>query len=326
MKLVRRRLGATLVALSVLPALLSACGSDGGSSSGGGDKSATLLMNWFAQAEQGGYWAAQAEDLGAADGVDIKVQQGGPGIQTVPQVTAGKAEFGVGNADEIMVAVENGLPIVIVAAGFDENPQCMMFHKSAGVQGFADLNGKMVARVPSPYWDYLKKEYKLDKVEDVNYTGSLADFKRNDALVQQCYITAEPYVAQQQQINDVGYLSVATDGGFNPYGNVLFTTEKMIKQKPDLVRTVVHSVVKGWSDFLESPQATKDLILKVNPDLDAGGFDYAHNAIVKGGYLGDNIGSMTEDRWKELRDQLAEAGLVPDDFDYKKVYNTDFLP
>ncbi|GAA1933584.1 ABC transporter substrate-binding protein [Nocardioides marmoribigeumensis] len=325
MKQVRRRLGATLVALSVLPAMLSACGSDDGSSEGG-DKSATLLMNWFAQAEQGGYWAADAEGLAKDDGVDIKVQQGGPGIQTVPQVTAGKAEFGVGNADEIMVAVENGLPIVVVASAFDENLQCMMFHKSTGISGFADLNGHMVARVPSPYWDYLKKEYHLDKVKDVNFTGSMADFKRNKDLVQQCYITAEPYVAKQQGINDVGYLSVAKDGGFNPYGNVLFTTEKLIKQDPDLVRAVVHASVKGWENFLDDPKPTKDLILKTNPDVDGDGFDYAHDALVKDGYLGDDIGGMTDDRWKTLRDQLASVDLVPADFDYKKAYTTEFLP
>lgn len=254
------------------------------------------------------------------------MQQGGPGIQTIPQVTAGKATFGVGNADEILVAVENGLPIVVVAAGFEENLQCMMHHESAGIRGFEDLNGKMVARVPSPFWDYLKKQYSLTDVKDVNFTGSLADFKRNKDLVQQCYITAEPYAAKKAKIHDVNYLSVAKDGGFNPYGNVLFTTQKVINENPELVRSVVKAVVKGWSAFLDKPEKTKQLIMKANPDTDPAAFDYAHEAIAEDGYLGAEIGAMSDDRWQTLRDQLAKAGLVPADMDYKKVFSTEFLP
>lgn len=55
MKTPRARIG--LAALAVITFLLSACS---GSSTGADAKTATLLMNWFAQAEQGGYWAAQA--------------------------------------------------------------------------------------------------------------------------------------------------------------------------------------------------------------------------------------------------------------------------
>lgn len=320
MKTPRARIG--LAVLAVVTFLLSACS---GASTGAGAKTATLLMNWFAQADQGGYWAAEAEDLGASDGVTLEVQQGGPGVQTIPQVAAGKATFGVGNADEILVAVENGLPIVVVASGFDTHPQCVMYHKSAGIDGFADLNGKMVARVPSPWWDYLKKKYSLTGVKDVNYTGSLADFKRNKGLVQQCYITNEPYAAKEADIDDVEYLSVAEDGGFNPYGNVLFTTQKVIKENPELVRGVVKAVVKGWSNFVENPEKAKQLVLKTNPDMDPAAFDYAHEVIVKDDYLGAEIGAMTDDRWKTLRDQLAEAGLVPADMDYKKSFSTEFL-
>lgn len=318
---IRRRFCAAVIAILVLPVVLSACGS-----SGGNGKSATILMNWFAQAEQGGYWAAQADNLGAADGVKITVQQGGPGIQTIPQVAAGKAQFGVGNADEVMEAVSNGLPIVAIAAGFDTNLQCMMYHQSSGIHSFADLNGKMVARVPSPYWDYLKKAFNLNKVQEINYTGSMADFAHNQQLVQQCFVTSEPYVAQQQKITGLGYLSVAKDGGYNPYGNLLFTSLNLVKSNPGLVRAVVHAVVQGWSDFLTNPAPVKALVDKTNPNADPGAFDYAHNVILKGGYLGNPIGAMTDARWLELRNQMAQAGLVPANFDYTKVYTTQFLP
>ncbi|HEX9461250.1 MAG TPA: hypothetical protein VGB82_01505 [Alphaproteobacteria bacterium] len=56
-------------------------------------------MNWFAQADQSGYWDAYIEGLGKENGIQIAALQGGPKIQTIPQVAAGQAEFGIGNAD-----------------------------------------------------------------------------------------------------------------------------------------------------------------------------------------------------------------------------------
>src|ERR1041385_3684805 len=59
-----------------------------------------ILNNWFAEAEQGGYWQAAAQDLAGAKGYKIVSLQGGPGIQTLPQVISGKAQFGVADSDQ----------------------------------------------------------------------------------------------------------------------------------------------------------------------------------------------------------------------------------
>ena len=122
-----RRLLATVAAL-VLVAALAACGSDDSSSSssdsakdsGPKTEQVTLLMNWFAQAEQGGYWQAQAAETGKADGLSIEVKQGGPQIQTIPQVAAGEADFGIAQADELMLARGEGVPVVEVFGGMDK--------------------------------------------------------------------------------------------------------------------------------------------------------------------------------------------------------------
>lgn len=301
--------------------LLAVTGCAGNSAGGAQTKNPTILTNWFAQAEQGGYWQAAAKQY-----AKLTVNQGGPGIQTIPQVTAGKATFGVGNADEILVARKNGLPIVAVAAGFDTNLQCMLFHKPSGIRSFKDLNGHMVARVASPYWDYLKGHFGLTGVKEINNTGSLADFKRQPGFVQQCFVTSEPFTARQQGIKDFGLLSVAKDGGYNPYGNLLFTTERVIKENPDMVRSVVAASVRGWKDFAADPGPAKQLITKTNPDVDSAAFDYGASTIAKGGYLGTSPGTMTDARWQTLRDQLASVGDVPKGFDYTKAFTTKFLP
>lgn len=62
-------------------------------------------------------------------GLDMTIQSGGPGISSTQIVAGGKAEFGMGQADEILLARQNGIPLVAIAATFQKNPQGIMFHK-----------------------------------------------------------------------------------------------------------------------------------------------------------------------------------------------------
>jgi NitT/TauT family transport system substrate-binding protein len=328
-----RRSLAAAGALVVLVAL-AACGSgdDGSSSgaaaksdSGGGTEKVTLLMNWFAQAEQGGYWQAQAAQTGKADGLSIEVSQGGPQIQTIPQVAAGKAEFGVAQADELMLARAEGVPVVEVFGGMDKYLQCMMFHPSAGIHDFGDISGHQVAVAPSGgFWPWIKGKYHLENVKEINFTGSLAEFKRNEGLVQQCFITSEPYFARQQGI-DMDALMVS-DAGYNPYSQGLFTSERTIKEHPETVRKVVKAVQEGWQQFLQDPTKARDLVLKVNKDMEKGPFDYAWKELKDGGYFDDPLGNMTSDRWETLKKQLEDAGVLDKPVDVSSVWTDQFLP
>jgi NitT/TauT family transport system substrate-binding protein len=326
-----RKLLAVLAAV-VVAVGLAACGSDssdagdGGSSGEGSGKTekVTLLMNWFAQAEQGGYWHAQAAGIGKDEGIEIEVLQGGPQIQTIPQVAAGKADFGIAQADELMLARAEGVPVVEVFGGMDRYLQCMMFHKSTGIRDFRDLNGYQVAVAPSGgFWPWIKGAYKLDDVQEINFTGSLAEFKRNKNLVQQCFITSEPYYADKQGI-DHAELMVA-DAGYNPYSQGLFTSERFIKEHPETVAKVVAAVQQAWEEFLADPSLAKELVMRVNKDTDPEAFDYAARTLATGKFFGDPIGGMTAERWKTLHDQLKSAGVLTKDVDPNSVWTDEFI-
>lgn len=323
----KKRLLVGLAGAAALALGLAGCsgGGPGGDAGADGPQSATILTNWFAQAEQGGYWAAQAEGIAEENGIDLTVKQGGPGIQTIPQVAAGEADFGVGNADEVLVAIESGLPIVAVAVGPAKNLQCLAYHEATGIKGFADLNGHTVARVPSPYWDFLRDSFELKDVNEINI-GDLASFQNDTNLVSQCFITSEPYTIEKMGISDVGYLRVFEDGGYNAYQNLLFTSQRFIDEHPDIIEAVVKSTNEGWQALIDDPTATKELIMKTNPDGDPGVFDYAVGLFQNdSSFLGENIGEMEPKRWDELAKQLAQVGLVSDDFDTSKAYTTEFI-
>lgn len=337
----RKKLWLPTAVLSVLALGLAACGG-GGDAASSSESSAppassdtseasqespaaqvtdvTILGNWFAQPEMGGYFQADAEDLGAADGVNITMKQGGPGIQTVPQVAAGEAQFGISHTDEIMVAVDSGLPLVAVSSAFAKDIQCLAYHKDTGIKDFSDLAGHKVSRVPSPYWDYIVAHYNLEgKVDPINI-GSLANFQNDHNIVQQCFLTSEPYTIKEMGMDDVDYLKVS-DAGYTPYRNLLFTTKDYAEKNPEVVKAVVKAVKAGWEHYLADPTKGNELIMKVNPDNDPNVIKFSNETFKENPDLfADPIGSFDDAQWKANKEQLVEAGLLKESFDYTKAY------
>lgn len=66
-----------------------------------------------------------------------------------------------------------------------------MYHQGTGVKSVSDLNGHLVATEPLETWTYLKKRFHLDQARQIPDPGSLAKFKQNKNLIQQCYMTNE---------------------------------------------------------------------------------------------------------------------------------------
>ena len=93
----------------------------------------TFMTNWFAQAEHGGYYQAVADGTYAACGLDVTIQQGGPQVSGRPLLLAGKIDFYMGgNLLQTFDAVRQNIPLRIVAASFQKDPQVIMSHPGSG--------------------------------------------------------------------------------------------------------------------------------------------------------------------------------------------------
>lgn len=102
------------------------------------------LTNWYAQAEQGGQFAAHMMGFYEENGLDMTIQAGGGGVSNTQLVASGQVDFGMGSSDEILLAREEGIPLVAIAGIFQQSPQALMFHKGQDIEYFTDLNGRDV--------------------------------------------------------------------------------------------------------------------------------------------------------------------------------------
>ena len=62
-----------------------------------------LALNWFPEAEHGGYYAALVHGYYADEGFDVEIIPGGPGAPVIQEVVVGRVGFGVVNADQILL-------------------------------------------------------------------------------------------------------------------------------------------------------------------------------------------------------------------------------
>jgi len=289
-------------------------------------KPVRILTNWFAQPDQAGYWQAQQDKLGAEAGIRISVLQGGPKIQTIPQVASGQAEFGIGNADDVMLARLRGAPVRAVFAHLDHVPYALVYHADPAVKGIADLQGRTFAvNIGNAYWEWTKKQYKLANTREIPVSGDLSLFRNDARMVQQGYSLYLPARMEEAGIA-VQSISLASLG-YRPY-NVLFTTDEMIQKNPALVKATLAAVQKGWSNFVRNPSGIKPMLLEMNKQISPAVYDAANKEMIEKLLSHDlgKIGCMNDARWTELATQLRSVAFLPANFNEKQAYDRTLVP
>jgi NitT/TauT family transport system substrate-binding protein len=285
-----------------------------------------ILANWFAQPDQAGFWQAQQDHLGRDQGIEISVLQGGPRIQTVPQVAAGQAEFGVGNADDVLLARQHGAPVRAVFAHMDRAPYTFVYHTDPSVKSISDLAGRTFAvNIGFAYWEWVKKQYRLDGTRDIPVSGDLSLFRNDPRMVQQGYSLYLPARMAAAGIS-VQQISVASLG-YRPYA-VLFTTDELIRRKPAMVRAALAAIQQGWRNYVHNPSGLRTMITEMNRQISPEVYDAANKELIESLLSHDlgRMGCMTDARWHELAAQLRTVGFLPAGYDERQAYDRTLVP
>lgn len=314
------------LALSVI--FFAGCGQDSTKNDTDATQEVTLALNWYAEAEHGGYVAVRELDLLKDSGVSLTVQQGGPGAPNlvIQELAAGRIKFAVSNADLVVLARAKGVPLVAVAAPLQMSPRCIMVHEASCFESLSDLRDVELAISDSrPFALWMKHKLPLTNVTMVPFSGSVGEFLQKPNFAQQGYVFSEPFVAKEKG-GDPKVLMLS-DIGFNPYSSLLVTTEDVIQQEPELVKNVVQASVNGWKKYLANPDQVNAAIHRDNEDMSMESLAYGVQAMRPLCETDDPLCSMSVERWQQLVNQIEElkeieAGAVK----AEDCFDTSFLP
>eukprot|EP00913_Durusdinium_trenchii_P023450 g22028.t1 len=289
----------------------------------------TLVLNWYPEAEHGGFYAAKLHGYYEDAGLDVTIVAGGKGAQVVPKVDSGEVTFGIANADEVLATRAVDADIIAVMAPLQQSPRCIMVHQESGIENFDQLSNVTLAMSSTAAWaKFLRKKLPLENVRFVN-NGTMRLFLAQKDFAMQAYSFSEPYVARVNGAMPVSLM--VSDLGFNPYTSVLITNRKTLNQNPELIRKMVTASIQGWRNYLESPRRTNRHIHKLNKEMEPKILAFgAENLkpLCKSKTNGfEEFGNMTLKRWQALADQLVEIGAIKKDrADAKAAFTTKFLP
>ncbi|GAA4427318.1 ABC transporter substrate-binding protein [Bremerella cremea] len=299
--------------------LATGCGSESADSPTAGGKTpeglrkVQLALNWFPEAEHGGFYAAKLNGFYEEEGLDVEIIPGGPGSPVIQQVARGAVSFGVATADQVPLGRAQGANVVATFAAIDQSPRCFLVHEESGIKTLEELKNVTLAMSSGrAFSEYLKKHVPLTKVRIVPYDGSIAAFLRDKNFAQQAYEFSEPFLAKEEGAN-VRVLPIRAIG-YNPYASLLITSDKLAKEDAELVAAMTQATRKGWQTYLNEPRKTNEHLQSLNPELTAGVLDFGAKAIRKLTIVDQpTFGQMTAERWKTLVDQLVEIELIPKD-------------
>ncbi len=219
-----------------------------------------LQLKWQHQFQFAGYYAAQAQGYYQAAGLEVEIIPCQPGEDGVQKVLQGKAEFGVGST-ELLLLREQGAPVVALAVIFQHSPLALMTLKQSGLQSIHDLVGRRIMIEPgsSELYAYLREEgISSDKFTLLPHGFHVKDLLAGNVDAMSTYVTDEPFELSKAGQEYVLYSPRVA--GIDFYGDNLFTTESQLKLKPEMVKAFREASLKGWEYAMQHPEELVQLI------------------------------------------------------------------
>lgn len=314
-----------LIATFLLPFSLIGCAKEEVKS-----EKISVRLKWFVDISEAGLFVAKEKGFFKENGLDVTIHPGGFELDPVKLVVAGSADFGVTGGDIVLISRAKGLPIVAIAAEFQKTPVCFLVMADSGIKSPADFIGKKVgvkhATDAETVYRALLAKMKIDskKIKEVPVKWDITPFLTGQVDILPGYVTNEPIVARQKgyKINVIK----AEDFGLNFYGNIYFTTERIIKEKPEVVEKFVNSLVKGWEYALGHREESVDILLKVGEKLEKENQLAVYDAMIP--YLRAANGRvcwMEPKIWEEMEASLREIGILEKPVEVSKAFDLQFL-
>lgn len=339
----RRSVFTTSLILLILLGLIG-CSSTQASSGGTGAEptQTSVQLSWVHTIEFVGFYEAIRQGYYTEKNLAVRLDNGGFNesgayIDPVTQVIEGKSEFGVAGADVVLVARAQGQPVVAVASIYQRSPVVLVSLGEQNITRPQDLVGKRIDTQPPNStigiaYEALLKSQRIDHAELIekprtDYT--IAPLISGEADVLPGFITNDGVRAQLENNNDVNFI-VLSDYGIDIYSNVIFTTEDMIKNKPEVVEAFVQATVQGTQWAIGHPEESAQYV------LDQYGKDMTPDAqeAQKPGLLaslpflnpaGSRPGLMEAENWEFTHQTLLDQGLLSEAIEIDKAYTLTFL-
>jgi len=295
---------------------------------------AVFGTNWLAQAEHGGFYQSVADGTYAACGLDVEIVSGGPQVNNRALLLAGRIDYHMGgDMLQAFNAVEEDIPVVVVAATFQKHPQVILAHpgEADSWEELKDLTLLIGDNGFTSYYQWMISEHGFTVEQRQPYTFNPAPFLADTKLGMQGYLSSEPYLVEKEGGFTPNVFLIA-DNGFTSYATTIEVMQTTIDKKPEEVKCFVEGSIKGWYNYLYGDNAAaNELIKAANPDMSDDKIAFAidkmksEGIVDSGDALERGIGAIDPDLIADFYTKMVTAGVIEDGIDIAASYDAQFV-
>lgn len=251
----------------------------------------------------------------------------------VALVGAGELPFTIASGEQVLLARAQSLPVVYVAAWYQQYPVSVVAKSQLGILIPQDLKGKTIG-LPGLFganYVGLRALLSAAKMSESDVTLDSIGFNQVDLLaagkqdIIVGYTANEPIQLRARgipvtEIRVSDYVQLASNG--------ILASEKVISENPDLVKKFVGAFLKGLADTIANPDEAIKLSASYIPnfsDLDANVQKQILQTSIEQ-WKADRPGYSDPQAWENMQNVLLEAGLIPEKLDLSKAFTNEFIP
>ncbi len=320
--------------LIILMLLLAACGSaESAPVADVADVLQTIRvpMGYIPNVQYAPFYVAVEKGYFAEAGIEIEFDYS---FETdgVALVGAGELPFAVVSGEQVLLARQQGVPVVYVMAWFQDYPVAVVAKAGSGINTPADLAGQRIG-LPGPFGaNYIGLRALLSEggVQESDVTLDSIGFNQVEAFAsgQQDvivgYSTNEP-VQLAAQGYDVEIMPVSDY--VKLVGNGIIANQTVAAEQPELVRAFIQATLRGLADTIADPEAAFEISAHFVEGLaeadQAVQMEVLRLSIEL--WQAEQLGYSEAVAWENMQAVLLEMGLLEASMDLDAAYTNQFI-
>jgi len=288
-----------------------------------------LQLQWVAQSQFAGYYAAVAQGFYEEEGLDVTILEGA--VEIVPQqvVAAGGAEFGIAWVPKVLESREQGADLVNIGQVFQRSGTLQVAFADSGIETVADFAGRKVGT-----WGF-GNEHELfaamraagidpedpSAVEIIQQPFDMSPFINGEIEAAEA-MTYNEYAQVLEQVNpETGELFQPEELNVINYNEVgtamlqdhIFTSAEWLAAEgnEDVAVKFLRASFRGWAFCRDNFDECVDIVLENGPTLGEGHMRWMLNEINKLVWPSPaGIGIVDEALWDQTVAVALEGGVI----------------